>query len=110
MTILPSGVATMAGLNVPADSQVEPSGERMGVSEARCHGPNGRWGGFCGAGKITARVEKYIATKKRVRMKNLGLVIRCSSCSQKSRLTPKELKKHGSKAPPLHSRIGRCGG
>src|SRR6266852_2987446 len=41
MTILPLW-STVAGLNVPADSQVAPWGERMGVSDARRHSPKGR--------------------------------------------------------------------
>src|SRR6266404_2274090 len=41
MTILPLWM-TVAGLNVPADSQVVPCGERMGSSEARFQAPKGR--------------------------------------------------------------------
>src|ERR1700682_6103483 len=41
MTILPLW-RTVAGLNVPADSQVAPWGERMGSFEARVQGPKGR--------------------------------------------------------------------
>src|SRR5712692_906996 len=41
MTILPLW-STVAGLKVPADSQVAPWGERMGVSDARRHSPKGR--------------------------------------------------------------------
>src|ERR1700682_322163 len=41
MTILPL-CRTVAGLNVPADSQVMPWGERRGSFEARVQGPKGR--------------------------------------------------------------------
>src|SRR5438128_4267457 len=41
MTNLPKANVT-AGLNVPADSQVAPWGERMGSLEARVHAPKGR--------------------------------------------------------------------
>src|SRR5216684_4781874 len=41
MTNLPKANVT-AGLNVPADSQVVPCGERIGSFEARVHAPKGR--------------------------------------------------------------------
>src|SRR5580704_16044041 len=42
-TLIGREVEITAGLKVPADSQVAPSGERIGVSDARRHAPNGKF-------------------------------------------------------------------
>src|ERR1700730_1640204 len=42
-TLIGREVEITAGLKVPADSQPAPSGERIGVSDARRHAPNGKF-------------------------------------------------------------------
>src|ERR1700687_5895409 len=63
MTILPLW-RTVAGLNVPADSQVAPWGERMGSFEARVHAPKGR--SVAGAAKASEPARRAIDITNRV--------------------------------------------
>src|SRR6202790_4599611 len=72
MTIFPNGSPSAlfskeslrrtatAGLKTPADSQPAPWGERIGVSDARCHAPNGEFAAGAARASDTA-------TKKSVR-------------------------------------------
>src|SRR5689334_14378777 len=65
MTVLPSRMST-AGLKVPADSQVVPCGEMIGVSERRCQDPKGRSRPGCARERSTTKIpfaffrEKFI--------------------------------------------------
>src|SRR6266571_5521489 len=93
MTNLPKANVT-AGLNVPADSQVVPWGERMGSFEARVHAPKGR---------SVARAAKQ-REAARLSMSGAFRRVRCG----KLRMREVYVRRAGSRQPTLRLRLGQA--